>query len=94
VRIAVGSLGEMMNHLRHAKKRKYISADECAEWTTIAKRARGAANRWREYLESCPVDGPWRDKPAGTAAGKPTHRPKSPMAEPEEPEPEPEPRTR
>ena len=89
VRIAIGSLGEMINHLRHAKKRKYITAAEHAEWTVIAKRARGAANRWREYLESCPADGPWRKETRPDRRSEAHVRDTSGNAEPE-PEPEPE----
>jgi four helix bundle protein len=61
VRIAIGSLGETFNHLRHARKHNYISDVEYRDWTVLAKRARGASTRWLEYLESCPPDGPNRE---------------------------------
>ena len=46
VRIAIGSLGETINHLGHARKQGYISEDEKAELVVLAKRARGASIRW------------------------------------------------
>jgi four helix bundle protein len=58
VRIAIGSLGETMNHLRHAWKRKYITDEEHRDWVVLAKRARGASTSWLAYLDSCPPDGP------------------------------------
>ena len=60
VRIAIASIGETMNHLRHAWKRKYITDQEYEEWLVLAKRARGASTGWLAYLDSCPPDGPAR----------------------------------
>jgi four helix bundle protein len=58
VRIAIGSLGETMNHLGHARKQRYLSDHEFAELLRLAKRARGASTSWLAYLDSCPPDGP------------------------------------
>lgn len=60
VRIAIGSLGETINHLRHAWKRKYITDQEHRDFTILARRARGASTAWLAYLDSCPPDGPDR----------------------------------
>src|SRR5690349_24784781 len=58
VRIAIGSLGETMNHLGHAHKQRYTTDEEHADLIRLAKRARGASTRYLRYLESCPPDGP------------------------------------
>ena len=58
VRYALGSLGESMNHLRHAFKRGYISEDEYTDMSSLAKRAFGAATKWHQYLMKCPPNGP------------------------------------
>src|SRR5438094_2662125 len=58
VRIAIGSLGETMNHLGHAHKQHYMSNEEHAELTRLAKRAKGASTRYLNYLNSCPPNGP------------------------------------
>jgi hypothetical protein len=58
VRIAIGSLGETINHLGHARKQGYMPEDEWAELVVLAKRARGASTAWLAYLDSCPRDGP------------------------------------
>jgi four helix bundle protein len=60
VRIALGSLGETTNHLRHAWKRHYITNEEYEAWTALASRAMRAATAYLAYLESCPPDGPTR----------------------------------
>jgi four helix bundle protein len=65
VRIAIGSLGETINHLRHAWKRKYITDEEHNDLVVLAKRARGASTAWLAYLDSCPPDGPDRRKRSG-----------------------------
>ena len=57
-RIALGSIGETINHLRHARKRKYITDQEYEEWTALATRAHKATNGWLTYLKSCPPEGP------------------------------------
>jgi four helix bundle protein len=88
VRIAIGSLGETINHLRHAWKRKYITDAEHTEWVSLAKRARGASTRWLEYLESCPADGPATKR----GPDRPTRAPyqkAQPNDEPGEPDAEP-----
>jgi four helix bundle protein len=56
-RIALGSIGETINHLRHAHKRKYITDQEHEEWTALATRARKATIGWLTYLDSCPREG-------------------------------------
>ena len=57
VRIAIGSLGETMNHLRHALKHRYITDAEYEDLVRLAKRARGASIGWLAYLDSCPREG-------------------------------------
>jgi four helix bundle protein len=59
-RIALGSLGETINHLRHARKQKYITEEECDDWTALASRALKATNGWLTYLNSCRPEGPAR----------------------------------
>jgi four helix bundle protein len=54
LRIALGSLGETQNHLRHAKTLNYISDEEFAEMWRLSSRAIGACSRLRSYLSSCP----------------------------------------
>ena len=56
VRIALGSLGETMNHLGHARKQKYITADEYAVLCRLNRRAIGASKAYVKYLDSCPLD--------------------------------------
>jgi len=58
VRIAIGSLGETINHLGHARKQHFISDAEADELVTLAKRAKGASSAWLAYLLTCPPDGP------------------------------------
>jgi four helix bundle protein len=73
VRIAIGSLGETMNHLRHARKRTYITSEEYEAWTELASRAMRAATAYLAYLESCPPDGPTRkDQRASTRNARTT----------------------
>ena len=70
-RIALASIGETMNHLRHAWKHKYITKEEYDDWTALAHRAYKATNGWITYLKACPADGPG-GKP--NSAGKRTVR--------------------
>jgi four helix bundle protein len=52
VRIAKGSLSELIDQLVRARSRRLISADEEARFTRLARRARGAATGYVRYLES------------------------------------------
>ena len=70
VRIAIGSLGETINHLGHALKQQYLTGAEFAELIVLAKRARGAATRWLAYLDSCPADGPHRRRDDDPSQGR------------------------
>ncbi|HSP14315.1 MAG TPA: four helix bundle protein, partial [Thermoanaerobaculia bacterium] len=79
VRIAIGSLGEAMTHLRHALRHRYISELEYQGLMRLAKRAHGAATGLVLYLDSCPPD---RPAPADRQARHHRHSPRK-----EEPEP-------
>ena len=52
VRIARGSLSEAIDHLRRARARGLVTADEASRAASLARRARGAAARLVSYLES------------------------------------------
>ena len=52
VRIAIGSLTEIGEHLRSAKAGHLISSEEEASLASLARRARGAAKRYASYLQS------------------------------------------
>lgn len=52
VRIARGSLSEAIDHLRRARARGLLTADEASRAASLARRARGAAARLVSYLES------------------------------------------
>jgi four helix bundle protein len=52
VRIAKGSLTEVIEHLGSALDKGLITETECADISSLARRARGAATRLILYLES------------------------------------------
>jgi four helix bundle protein len=52
VRIATGSLRELIRHLNRALRRQLISQAEHVELTTLARRAGGAAARYIVYLQT------------------------------------------
>jgi four helix bundle protein len=52
VRIACGSLSEAIDHLRQARSKGLISEDEARAAQSLARRARAAAARLVQYLES------------------------------------------
>jgi len=54
VRIALGSLGETLNHLHDAFTEKYISEDEYADVRALAQSALRTATAWHAYLDNCP----------------------------------------
>jgi four helix bundle protein len=54
VRIALGSLGETLNHLHDAFTEKYIDENEYLDLRAIAERALKAATAWHDYLDNCP----------------------------------------
>jgi hypothetical protein len=83
VRIAVASIGETMNHVRYAWKRKYVNDEEHRDLVVLAKRAYGASTAWLAYLDSCPPDGPKRQ------TRKRNERLKQSNLENQEPDPEP-----
>jgi four helix bundle protein len=49
--IALGSLRETETHLDEALRRRFVSATECADLKTLAKRSAKAANELKHYLE-------------------------------------------
>jgi four helix bundle protein len=53
VLIARGSLGETEGHLQTARRRHYITDEECERMLILCRRALGAATRLHEYLRSC-----------------------------------------
>jgi four helix bundle protein len=64
VRIAIGSLGETLNHLHYARNHSLIEEAEFRRVWSQASRAKRTAIGWANYLDSCPPDGPRRKKPA------------------------------
>ena len=60
VRIAKGSLSEVMVHIERAHDSGLVTDADCAEITRYARRARGAATRLILYLES--ADPPTRNQ--------------------------------
>ena len=65
VRIAKGSLSELIDQLVRARSRRVISADEEARFTRLARRARGAATGYVRYLESTVEPRPPSDRRRG-----------------------------
>jgi four helix bundle protein len=70
LRVARGSLGEVINHLIDANDQKLITEDELYEASRIARRAIGACTGLMQHLESTPDPPPPRRKkrppPEGT----------------------------
>jgi len=64
VRIALGSLGETVNHLHDGFTEKYIEEEEYRELDALARRALKTAIAWHNYLENCP------DKPPTDRVGR------------------------
>jgi four helix bundle protein len=58
VRVAKGSLTEVMEHMRKARRRGYATAEEYGEITLLARRARGAVTGYARYLESARAPNP------------------------------------
>ena len=54
VRVALGSLGETLNHLFDAFTEKYIDEQEYSELEELAERALKTTAAWHNYLENCP----------------------------------------
>ena len=54
LRIALGSLGETQNYLRHARTQEYVSEEEFVSLWQLSSRAIGACARLRTYLSTCP----------------------------------------
>jgi four helix bundle protein len=52
VRMATGSLSELLDHLRLATRRRLVSEADARNLESFIKRARGAATKWLRYLES------------------------------------------
>jgi four helix bundle protein len=58
VRIAVGSLLELTVHLARAQARRLITAAECDALCSLARRAKGAATGYLEYLQTAELPPP------------------------------------
>ena len=52
VRMAAGSLNELLVHLTRARARRLITAEEHAELSRLTRRALGAASSYAAYLET------------------------------------------
>jgi four helix bundle protein len=65
VRVAAGSLTEVIEHLGRAAARRLITPPEGQELRSLARRARGAATRYIVYLESATAPNVPRTKPRG-----------------------------
>jgi four helix bundle protein len=72
VRIALGSLGETLNHLHDAFIEKYIDETEYQELRALAERALKTATGWHDYLDNCP------DKPPPERRGRRRQSDKTP----------------
>ena len=73
LRIARGSLGEVLNHLRDAHQQRLITDGELFSTDRIAKRAIKATTKLMEYLESTPDP-----KPPKPRKPKPPEEPQPP----------------
>jgi four helix bundle protein len=60
VRVALGSLGETLNHWHDAFTENYIDDKEYRELKTLAERALMTAIAWHDYLDNCPDKPPHR----------------------------------
>jgi four helix bundle protein len=58
VRVAKGSLSELIDHTKLAARRRLIDQAEAKALDSLARRARGACNKLIRYLESTDPDGP------------------------------------
>ena len=58
VRVAKGSLTEVMEHIRRVRAKRYATAEECGNILYLARRARGAVTGYVRYLESAPSPEP------------------------------------
>ena len=69
VRVARGSLGELLNHLLDAYEQKLITEDELIECESLGKRAIMASTGLIRYLESIPDPPPpkYKKKPGPQA---------------------------
>jgi len=75
VRVALGSLGETLNHLFDAFTEKYIGEEEYRELEGLAERALKTTAAWHNYLDNCPDKPPQREeKPKSRAADKSRQR--------------------
>jgi four helix bundle protein len=84
VRIALGSLGEVRNQLRHAHSSKYLTDAEYGDINRLCRRAMGASTGLRLYLLSLPKNfDPRKINPKrhAVAASEPGTR--NPSVEPE-----------
>jgi four helix bundle protein len=58
VRVAKGSITEVIEHMRKVRKKGFATEDECDEIDLIAHRARGAVTGYVIYLESARAPNP------------------------------------
>jgi four helix bundle protein len=60
VRNAIGSLNETKDHLDAGLERRYLSAEQHAELTLLARRATGTSVNLAKYLDRCRRE--WRGR--------------------------------
>lgn len=58
VRVAKGSLSELLDHLKLAARRRLVSESDARKLDSLARRARGACTKLLRYLESTDPSGP------------------------------------
>jgi four helix bundle protein len=58
VRVAKGSLTEVMEHMRGVRTKGFATSQECDDICVLARRARGAVTGYLWYLESAPEPRP------------------------------------
>ena len=61
VRVAKGSVTEVIEHMAKVRKRGYATAEECDDICVLARRARGAITGYLLYLESARSPNPPSD---------------------------------
>ena len=66
VRVAAGSLTEVIEHLGRAHARRLITAEESESLIALARRARKVATRYMVYLENAEAPNIDRTKPRST----------------------------
>ena len=66
VRVAAGSLTELIEHLGRAHARRLITTEESESLVSLARRARKTATRYMVYLESAEAPNIERTKPRPT----------------------------